>query len=247
MAFELDWLEREERYRRRVGRLVVASIVLVAGGLTTVAVLGGRADKARRAAAASAVEAARIAEERRVRAQFVADSTDAAQRVERFIVEYQGEFVPATPIMAVPLPLGKGATAYARELWPTYARIAMPKATDAEVEGAFQQYYVDILNNGPLRGRAALLPAIDQKGKELSLLRPSFVSIAAAQVHVEMREAPATPEGAFGADGAAAASPGGEAPIDAAVADTGAGGDAAGDDSPGDASAAPDTSSAPNP
>lgn len=242
MAFELDWLEREERYRRRVGRLLGAAILLVVAGVTTIVVLHGRADKVRRAAAVAAADAARIAEEQRVRAQFVADSTDAAQRFETFLTKYKAEIVPATPILEVPLPPGTGAPAYARQLWPEYARIASPQATDAEVESRFKQYYVDILNNGPLRGRAALLPAIDQKGKDLSILRPSFVSIAAAQVHVEMREAPLQPEGAFGADASAAGTPGaspdGSAP-DAAV----AGADPARDD----AAATPDTTLAPNP
>jgi hypothetical protein len=68
-----------------------------------------------------------------------------------------------------------------------------PQATPEQIDEWYRKYYVDVMNDGPLRPSAILLPAIDQAGTKLSMEKPSFPQIAAAQIAVGMR-VPAPPD-----------------------------------------------------
>jgi hypothetical protein len=212
MAFEADWLEREERYRRRVVRLLALGFGVAGIGIAIFAFLQARTAQRARVAAVAAAQAAREREAERARNAFVADSSDAANRNIGFLNRYGAILVSGTPLIQVPLPAGVSVAAYVQQLWPEYARVFDPQATPEQIAEWYRKYYVDVMNDGPLRPSAILLPAIDQAGVKLSMEKPSFPQIAAAQIAVGMR-VPAAPDSSdmLGAplDPAASALPGG--------------------------------------
>jgi len=190
MGVELDWLEREERYRRRVIRMLVVAAVLVGGAILVTSWMRTRAHRLRRAAEAQQMIAKRDAEAEARRAQFVADSSATANRLAEFIRVHGATPMAEVPILMVPLPPGVGATALAQRVWTEYARVADPAVSAATESDWYRLYYVDLMNAGPLRGRAVLLPAMRQSGTALTIIKPSFSDITRAQVEVGMRDVP---------------------------------------------------------
>ena len=193
MAFEADWLEREERYRRRVVRLLALGFVVAGAAIGVAGFLHGRAAQRARVAGVAAAQAARDAEAQRVRDAFVADSSAAADRNLGFLTRTGASVVSGTPLIQIPLPAGTAVSTYVKQLWPEYARVFDPEATPEQVDEWYRKYYVDVANDGPLRPRAILFPAIDQVGTKLSIVRPTFPQIAAAQIAIGMR-IPAPPD-----------------------------------------------------
>jgi len=193
MAFEADWLEREERYRRRVVKLLALGFVLAGAAIGTVAILRGRAARQASVAAAAAARAAREAEAQRVRDAFVADSTAAADRNNGFTNRHGATLVSGTPLIQIPLPVGTAVATHVQTLWPEYARVLDPQATPEQISEWYRKYYVDVMNDGPLRPSAILFPEIEQKGTKLFMERASFGQIASAQITVGMR-VPAPPD-----------------------------------------------------
>jgi len=193
MAFEADWLGREERYRRRVVKLLALGFVIVGAAIGTAAILHGRASRQATVAAATAAQAAREAAVQRARDAFVADSAAAANRNNGFTNRYGATLVSGTPLIQIPLPAGTSVAAHVQTLWPEYARVFDPQATPEQVSEWYRKYYVDVMNDGPLRPSAILFPAIEQSGLKLSMERPSFGQIASAQITVGMR-VPAPPD-----------------------------------------------------
>jgi len=85
MSLELDWLEREERYRQRVTRLLTVFVILVGALVGTGAYLRSKHSKEAREAAARAAEQQRLDAERKLREQFTADSSAVANRYASFL------------------------------------------------------------------------------------------------------------------------------------------------------------------
>lgn len=188
MGLELDWLEREERYRRRVLRMMIAGLLVVGGAIAVTAYLGGKRKQATIAAAGAQAVAAREAEAKRVRNLFVADSSAAANRYGGFVQRHGAQPLETLPLLQIPLPRGQSPVAFGRTLWSEYVRVVDPQATPQQEVDWYRQYYVDVMHDGPLRGSAVLLPTIQQVGTQLVLDKPSFTDITRGQILVGMRE-----------------------------------------------------------
>jgi hypothetical protein len=190
MGLEIDWLEREERYRRRILRLMTGAAVLVGVLLAIFAYTGSRREKKARVAAAQAAAEAREAEAQRRRDAFVADSSAVANRIAAFNNTYKPAQIEALPLVEIPLPSGQPRPAFVRRLWSEYVRVLDPQASAEQEAELYKQYYVELMNDGPLRGRSILLPTLKQDGTKVSMEKPSFTDITRGQIVVGMREAP---------------------------------------------------------
>ena len=190
MSLELDWLEREERYRRRVNRLMTVFVILVAVLVGTGAYLRSKHSKESREAAARAAEQQRLAEARRQREQFTAVSTAAAERYASFKEAQQATPLEELPFLQIPLPPGQPVRPFVERLWTEYVRVVDPQATSEQEITWGRQNFIELLNDGPLRGRAVLLPILEQSGTKLEIHSTSFSLITKAQVAVGMREPP---------------------------------------------------------
>jgi len=190
MGLELDWLEREERYRRRVLRLIIVSVVLVAGLIGTLAFLRTKAVKEAQATAASASQAARQAAVKQQRDTFVADSSATANRYAGFVRTHAATPLESTPLLQIPLAHGTAIAPFVRDLWSEYVHVLDPQTTAEQESDWYRQYYIDVMNDGPLRPRAVLLPSMKQESTKLVLQKATFTDITIGQVAVGMREAP---------------------------------------------------------
>jgi hypothetical protein len=184
-------------------------VVLAGALLTWSTVSHSRAQKRNAKATAAAAEAARLAEEKRVRDAFSADSLAAATRLTRFMDKYQPAPVENSPVLAVPIPVGMPVRSFLEQVWSDYTRVVEPQATSERESELFRQYYLDIMNDGPLRPTAILLPPLKQDKTNIVVDRPGFPAITRAQVAVGYREPP--PEAPADSLAAAAAAAGGEA------------------------------------
>jgi hypothetical protein len=215
MGLELDWLEREERYRRRVVRLMTAIAVLSGLGIGTAAILRARHAKQQNVRAAQAAAAAREAAAKAERAAYVADSTAVAARLSGFLDRHAAARIEGSSLFMAPLAAGQSIHPTVQRLWSEWALVVDPQATAVQQSEWYRQYFVDVMNDGPLRGRAVLLPGIEtqNRGLEFVFVRPTFTEITAAQIHVGMREAPAlTDTGAAGFGAAPETPPASPAP-----------------------------------
>jgi hypothetical protein len=188
MSLELDWLEREERYRRRVVRLIWIFLILAGGLLSWSVVSHSRAEKRAAKQTAAAAEAARLAEEKRARDAVTSDSTAAANRLARFMEKYKVAPIENTPLLQVPLPAGVPVHAFVETVWTEYARVLDPLTTAEQTSLLFREHYVDVMNDGPLRPSAILLPPMKQQKTTLSIDKVSFPAITRGQVTVGWRE-----------------------------------------------------------
>lgn len=188
MGLELDWLEREERYRRRVVRLMGGALLVVGIVIGVAAYMGSKRDKASRAASAQAAATAREAAAKAKRDAFVADSSAAANRYAGFLQRYGAVQVETLPLLEIPLARGRPSQPFVRQLWSEYVRVLDPKAGSQEEAEWYRQYYVDLMNDGPLRGRAVLLPSSKLDVTRLVMQKPNFTDITRAQIVVGMRE-----------------------------------------------------------
>lgn len=200
MSLELDWLEREERYRQRVTRLLTVAVILVAALLGTGFYLRSRHVKSMREAAARAAQEQQRERVRRQREQFAADSTAAADRYKSFKEDYRTEPLEGLPLLAVPLPSGQPVRSFLERAWADYVQVIDPNATSDESITWFRQNYTDVMNDGPLRGRAILLPKLEQKGTMLEIEKSTFTQITRAQIEVGMREEIEAPTDSLGLD-----------------------------------------------
>lgn len=190
MGLELDWLEREERYRRRVLRMLVTALVLVGLVVAVAAVLRTRAVNTAKIEATKRAEEQREAAKKAVRDAFVADSSATANRYAEFLRVHGATPIADLPLIAVPLPPGATIPALVARLWTEYARVADPQVTAAQEGEWFRQHYIQVMNDGPLRGRAVLLPAMKQTDTKLTILKASFSDITRGQIEIGMRDMP---------------------------------------------------------
>jgi hypothetical protein len=194
MGIEIDWLEREERYRQRVTRLIMGGVaVAVALGIGARVIYTKRVRNDEFAAQKSRNDALLAAEKQR-RDLFTAESTATADRYKGFMEKYGASPVATSPLLQVPLPRGTSVHDFVRRIWPEYARAADPMAPETVREQWFKRYYVDLMNEGPLRPSSVLLPSMQQDSTRLTLQRATLTDIANAQVQVGMREALPPPE-----------------------------------------------------
>lgn len=199
MSFEVDILEREERYRSRVKRTVVILAVLVGSGLATGLWVRHREAVAARKAAAEAETAAQLAELERLQAAFTADSTAVANRLQDFRIHYEAVSEPGNPVMSVPLPSREPVLGFIRTVWNDYAATIKPDATEEEKRSWFNRYYVDVMNRcwynsagtlvwqGEQRPFAVLLPELRQRGLEVEVQKATFPQIVRAQESAGIR------------------------------------------------------------
>jgi hypothetical protein len=206
---ELDWLQREERYRQRFGRTFVVIAILAALFLGVGSwKLQGRQKAAEQAAAQ---EKARILrdETAKQRAAFVADSTAAATRVAAFREKYGAQPLEGAPIFMVPLPFKASVPRFLQEVWEAYTHAVDPTLTPDQQREEFGVRYVDVMNlayynsanqivwQGEMRPQALLLPDVRQRGKDLDWEKPSFPQIVRGQETVGLR-APSPDAGSAG-------------------------------------------------
>jgi hypothetical protein len=199
MSFEVDLLEREERYRARLNRLLAVLAVLIGGGLGAGFWWSHRQEQVAIKAAAAAKEAADRAAFERLQMEFSADSTAAADRLQAFKTQYAAEPVPGSPILIVQLPTSKPVQPFIREVWDAYASTVDPDAPDDARRGWFRRYYVDVMNRrwfnsagnltweGEQRPTGVLVPEIKQRGTELEIQKPTFPQIVRAQEQAGIR------------------------------------------------------------
>jgi hypothetical protein len=98
--------------------------------------------------------------------------------------------MPDVPILQIPLPGGVSRPALVQRVWTEYARVADPTVSAATEADWYRLHYVGLMNDGPLRGRAILLPQMRQEGTALHIRKASFADITRAQIEVGMREVP---------------------------------------------------------
>src|SRR5438105_1790410 len=146
MTHELEWMEREERYRQRVARLLVGLSVVVFAALGTTLYLHGRHESATKRAEARAADEARLAEMKHERDAFTADSAAAANRLAQFLRSYQARPLAGIPLLQVPLPRGMAPAPFVDKLWREYAHVVDPNVDDEQQRSWYSQYYVDIMN-----------------------------------------------------------------------------------------------------
>src|SRR5262249_2863155 len=190
MGLELDWLEREERYRRRVLRMLIAGIVIVGGAAGTIGFLRARTAADAKLAAAKRDADARDAAKKAQRDAWVADSTATANRYAEFLRVHAAKPIASSPLLTIPLPAGAAVPALVQRLWTEYARVADPQVSAEQESEGFRPFYIQLLNDGPLRGRGVLLPAMKQDGTKATIQKASFLDITHAQIEIGMREMP---------------------------------------------------------
>lgn len=212
---ELDWIEREERYKTRMTRSLVITTLLAVLFFGTGFYLLNRQEKTHRQAAEAAAAAATAAEAKRVNDAFVADSTAAATRLAAFKEKYGVQPLEGAPVLVVPLPRGTSLTRFLETTWAEYAHVADPEVDAEHTRERFKTHFVDVMNRawytpagalaweGDMAPTAILLPDLKQKGKELAFDRPSFAQIVRGQEAAGMRVIEELP-----ADAAAAGAPG---------------------------------------
>ena len=152
-----------------------------------------RAQKRAAKATVAAAEAARAAEEKRVRDAFSADSAATATRLAHFFTKYAAAPIENSPLLQVPVPVGMPVRSFLEQVWSDYARVIDPQVTAERENELLHQYYVDIMNDGPLRPTAILLPPMKQDKTKIVVERPSFPAITRGQVAVGWREPPPEP------------------------------------------------------
>ncbi len=190
---ELDWMEREERYRTRLTRMLVLLSLLAAAFFGTGFWLLDRQKKATELAEAEAAQAALVAEAAAARAAYSADSTAAVQRLTDFQSNYTIEVLEGAPVLMAKIPRGRGVTGFLESVWSEYVRAVEPNADDERKRLLFRVHYVDVMNRAwyNSRGRLSwegdnppthvLLPDTRQRGKDFEFEKPSFAQIVRGQ------------------------------------------------------------------
>lgn len=209
---ELDWLEREERYKTRISRtLVLTSIAAVLFFGSGFYILH-RQRQAREVARQEASMAAALAERQRQLDEIAADSTAAAQRLIDFNEQYKAEVLEGAQVVLVPVPSGANLTRFLQNAWLDYARIVEPEITEDDAREWYHSHYVDVMNmawynsaghlawEGDLRPKSVLFPELRQRSTEMDFLKPSFTQVVRGQHEAGLRVEEAPEEGVMAMD-----------------------------------------------
>lgn len=205
---ELDWLEREERYKTRISRTLVltslAAILFFGTGFYLLHRQRQTSERAQEEAAAAAI----LAERSRLQQEYAADSTATIQRLITFNEQYGAESLEGAPVVLVPVPRGANLTRFLQRAWLDYAHIVDPDLTEDEARQWYRSHYVDVMNmawynsaghlswEGEERPTAILLPDLRQKGKDLEFQKPSFTQVVRGQHEAGLRIEEMPEEGA---------------------------------------------------
>jgi hypothetical protein len=210
---ELDWLEREERYKSRISRtLMVTTIVAVLFFGTGFYFLHRQ-----RQANERSREAAALAEAQAKRQQYLAgiaaDSTAAAERLTAFNEQYGAQSLEGAPVVLVPVPRGANLTRFLQKTWLDYSRVVDPELSEDEARQWYRSHYVDVMNmawynsagqlvwEGEERPTSILLPELRQRNTELEFLKPNFTQVVRGQHEAGLRiEEEVSEEGAMAMD-----------------------------------------------
>jgi len=193
VGFEVDILEREESYKRRVNRMLTLIGVTVA-----LAVGGGffmldRQETATLKAEADAETSRHLAEIATQRAAYSADSTSAYNRLANFMDKYKVVKAEGAPLIFIKLPNGRSTSDFLTEVWDDYAETFEPGIEESDKIDLFRLRYVDAMNQtwtnpagklvwqGEQRPNAILLPELKFKFTRVEMLRTSFPQVARAQ------------------------------------------------------------------
>jgi len=221
---ELDWLEREERYKTRISRTLVLTTIAAVLFFGSGFYILHRQRQAREVAQQEAATAAAQAERQRQLDEIAADSTAAAQRLIDFDEKYKAEVLEGAQVVLVPVPRGANLTSFLQKVWLDYARIVKPEITDDEGRLWYRSHYVDVMNmawynsaghlawEGDLRPQSILLPELRQKSTEMEFLKPSFTQVVRGQHEAGLRVEETPEEGVMAMDEMDGAAPGSESP-----------------------------------
>lgn len=196
---ELEWMEREERYKTGVVRTLILISVIVTVFFGAGFWVLHRQQVATQKAEAEAEEAALLAEAARVRAEFAADSSAAANRLADFRHNYEVEDLEGAPVYLVPLPRNKSVQRFIAQVWADYMRVFDPEMSDEQIRNQFELHYINVMNNavynsrgaivwdGEMRPTAVILPSMKQRGRDLEFEKPSFAQIIRGQESAGIR------------------------------------------------------------
>ena len=190
---ELEWMEREERYRTRLTRALVLMSLLAAAFFGTGFWFLDRQQKATELAEAEAAQAALLAEAAAARAAYSADSAATMQRITDFRAAHPHRNLEGAPVVLVEIPRGRNVTGFLSATWDEYVLAVEPHADADRKRLLFKLYYVDVMNRawynsrgnlvweGENRPTAILLPSTRQRGKDVEFEKPSFAQIVRGQ------------------------------------------------------------------
>lgn len=194
MGFEVDILEREESYKRRISRMVtligVVVLLAVGGGYFALHRQAKNLSKAEQTAAEMKVQAEIAA----LRAAYSADSASAHTRFSEFMDKYKAEKIQGMSIFLIALPSGRSVGSFIEEVWDDYSRTVQPGITEAAKIDMFRLHYIDAMNlawynskgniewKGEQRPTAILLPEIKFKLTEVEMQKTTFPQVARAQI-----------------------------------------------------------------
>jgi hypothetical protein len=193
VGFEVDILEREESYKRRVNRMLTLIGITVA-----LAVAGGfymldRQEKATIEAEAQAEKSKRLEEIAKQRAAYSADSTSAYNRLADFMDKYKAEKAQGASLFLIKLPDGKSTSAFLTEVWDDYAEAVEPGIDEQAKLDLYRLRYVDAMNqtwansqgklvwHGDHRPNSILVPELKFKFTHVEMLKTTFPQVARAQ------------------------------------------------------------------
>ena len=208
---ELDWIEREERYKSRMTRSLLLTTFAAVLFFGTGFYLLDRQEKRQKKAAETAAAAATAAEAKRINDAFTADSTAAAARLAAFKEKHAVTTLEGAPVLVVPIPRGASLTRFLESTWAEYALVADPAVDAQHTRERFTTHFVDVMNRawytsagtlaweGDMQPTAILLPDLKQKGKDLEFERPSFAQIVRGQEAAGIRAIEEMPADAMAA------------------------------------------------
>ena len=193
MGFEVDILERQESYKRRVNRM----LTLI--GITVALAVGGgffmldRQEKATIKAEADAEESKRLAEIATQRAAYSADSASAYNRLAEFMNKYKAEKAQGASLFLIKLPDGRSPSTFLAEMWDDYAETVEPGIDQSGKLDLYRLRYVDAMNQtwansqgklvwqGEHRPNSVLVPELKFKFTYVEMLKTTFPQVARAQ------------------------------------------------------------------
>jgi len=193
VGFEVDILEREENYKRRINRMVtliaVAVLLAVGGGYYALSLQSKNLAKAEATAAAMKQQAEYAA----LRATYSADSASAHTRFSEFVEKYKAEKAQGASIFLINLPSNTSVASFVGQVWDDYANVVQPGISQAEKIDMFRRHYVDAMNltwynssgsldwRGEHRPKAILVPELKFKLTDVEMLKTTFPQVARAQ------------------------------------------------------------------
>ena len=193
MGFEVDILEREENYKRRVNRMLTLIVVTVGLAVGVGFFMLDRQEKATLKAEATAEESKRLAEIAALRAAYSADSSGAINRFTAFMDKYKAEKVQGAPLFLIKLPASKSPAGFLEKVWDDYANTVEPEIIDADKMDLYRVSYIDAMNQmwpnsagrlvwqGEHRPNSVVLPEFKFKFTSVEMMKTTFPQVARAQ------------------------------------------------------------------